>query len=61
MVWRKEFFKINKYIEKQKELGKKVYVLDAEAAIYMIPFNRYNKIMICLQKAISEKLVNKEL
>lgn len=40
---KERIFKINKYIEKQKELGKKVYVLDAEAAIYMIPFNRYNK------------------
>lgn len=34
---------INEYIlEKEKE-GEKVYVLDAEAAIYMIPLDKYNK------------------
>lgn len=34
---------IDKYIlEKEKE-GKKVYILDAEAAIYMIPLDKYNK------------------
>lgn len=36
-------FKINEYIEEQKNLGKSVYILDAEAAIYMIPFDKYNK------------------
>lgn len=34
---------IDKYIlEKEKE-GKRVYILDAEAAIYMIPLDKYNK------------------
>lgn len=34
---------IDKYIlEKEKE-GKKVYILDAEAALYMIPLDKYNK------------------
>lgn len=32
----------NYILEKEKE-GKKVYILDAEAAIHMIPINRYNK------------------
>lgn len=40
---KERIFEINEYIEEQKELGKDVYVLDAEAAIYMIPFDRYNK------------------
>lgn len=40
---KERIFEINEYIEKQKEVGKTVYILDAEAAIYMIPFNRYNK------------------
>ena len=29
-------------MEKEKE-GKRVYILDAEAALYMIPIDRYNK------------------
>lgn len=32
----------NFILEKEKE-NKKVYILDAEAAIYMIPINKYNK------------------
>ncbi len=32
----------NYILEKEKE-NKEVYILDAEAAIYMIPINRYNK------------------
>ena len=32
----------NFILEKEQE-GKKVYILDAEAAIYMIPINKYNK------------------
>lgn len=32
----------NYILEKEKE-GKNVYILDAEAAIYMIPLNKYNK------------------
>ena len=34
---------IDKYILKKEQEGKKVYVLDAEAVIYMIPLDRYNK------------------
>ena len=34
---------IDSYIKKQKEEGKKVYILDAEAAIYNIPLDIYNK------------------
>ncbi len=40
---KERIFEINDYIKEKKELGKNVYVLDAEAAIYMIPFDRYNK------------------
>lgn len=36
-------YKVDNYIlEKEKE-GKKVYILDADAAIYMIPLDKYNK------------------
>lgn len=35
--------KITDYILEQENEGKKVYILDASAAIYMIPINRYNK------------------
>lgn len=35
--------KIDKYILKKEQEGKKVYILDAEAAIYMVPLNKYNK------------------
>lgn len=39
----KRINKIDQYIlEKEKE-GKKVYILDSEAAIYMVPLNKYNK------------------
>ena len=34
---------IDNFILKQEQSGKKVYILDAEAAIYMIPINHYNK------------------
>lgn len=34
---------IDSYILEQENQGKKVYILDAEAAIYMIPINKYNK------------------
>lgn len=34
---------INEYIENEEKKGNKVYILDAEAAIYMIPINKYNK------------------
>ena len=35
--------KIDDFILKQNEEGKDVYILDATAAIYMIPLDRYNK------------------
>lgn len=34
---------IDNYILKKQQEGKKVYILDAEAAIYMIPLDKYNK------------------
>lgn len=34
---------IDEFILKQENNGKKVYILDAEAAIYMIPIKHYNK------------------
>ena len=34
---------IDAYISEQENNGKKEYILDAEAAIYMIPLNKYNK------------------
>ena len=34
---------IDAYILEQENQGKRVYILDAEAAIYMIPINKYNK------------------
>ena len=34
---------VDEYIMQQKENGEKVYILDAEAAIYYIPLNIYNK------------------
>ena len=34
---------IDKYIEEKKKEGKKVYILDSEAAIYMINLDIYNK------------------
>ena len=34
---------IDDYILKMEKEGKKVYILDAEAAIYMIPIDKYNK------------------
>ena len=32
-----------KYNEEQEELGNEVYILDAEASVYMITIDRYNK------------------
>lgn len=34
---------IDNYILEKEQEGKKVYILDAEAAIYMIPIDKYNK------------------
>ena len=34
---------IDDYILKMEKEGRKVYILDAEAAIYMIPLDKYNK------------------
>lgn len=34
---------IDEFILKQEENGKKVYILDAEAVVYMIPIDKYNK------------------
>ena len=34
---------IGNYIKYQEENGKKVYILDAEAAVYKIPLNKYTK------------------
>lgn len=34
---------IDEYILAKEQEGKKVYILDAEAAIYMIPLDKYNK------------------
>ena len=34
---------IDEYILKNEQEGNKVYILDAEAAIYMIPIDKYNK------------------
>ena len=34
---------LDNYIKEQEEQGKKVYILDAEAAVYMIPIDKYNK------------------
>jgi len=34
---------VNDYILEQNAQGKRVYILDATAAIYMIPMNKYNK------------------
>ena len=34
---------IDDYILKMEKEGRKVYILDAEAAIYMIPIDKYNK------------------
>lgn len=34
---------IDNYISEKEQEGKKVYILDAEAAIYMIPLDKYNK------------------
>lgn len=34
---------IDKYIIEKEQEDKKVYILDAEAAVYMIPINNYNK------------------
>lgn len=34
---------VDNYILKQNEIGKKVYILDSDACIYMIPLDKYNK------------------
>ncbi|MBQ2937671.1 MAG: hypothetical protein IJE05_02150 [Clostridia bacterium] len=34
---------IDEYILEKEQEGKNVYILDAEAAVYMIPIDRYNK------------------
>ena len=34
---------IDNYILQKEQEGKKIYILDAEAAIYMIPLDKYNK------------------
>ena len=34
---------VDEYILKQEKVGKKVYILDARAALYMIPLDKYNK------------------
>ena len=34
---------MDNYILEKEQEGQKVYILDAEAAIYMIPINKYNK------------------
>lgn len=36
-------YEIDNYIKEKEKEGKNVYILDAEAAIYMIPINKYNK------------------
>ena len=35
--------RIDEYILKKEQENKNVYILDAEAAIYMIPLDKYNK------------------
>ncbi len=39
----KRINKIDKYILQKEKEGKKVYILDSEAAVYNIPINKYNK------------------
>lgn len=34
---------VDNYMLKQNEMGKKVYILDSDACIYMIPLDKYNK------------------
>lgn len=36
-------YEIDNYILEKEKQGKNIYILDAEAAIYMIPINKYNK------------------
>ena len=36
-------FKVDNFILEKNKEGKEVYILDATAAIYMIPIDRYNK------------------
>lgn len=40
---RQRLTNLNEYITEKEKQGKKVYILDAEAAIYMIPLDKYNK------------------
>lgn len=38
-----EIIDVGNFIEDTEKLGKKVYILDATSAIFMIPIDRYNK------------------
>ncbi len=38
-----DVIKVGNYILEQEKIGKKTYILDAYASIYMIPLNKYNK------------------
>lgn len=40
---KERILEIQNFILQNKEVGKKVYILDAEAALYMIPLDIYNK------------------
>lgn len=40
---RERIYEIDNYICEREKEGKKVYILDSEACIYMIPLNKYNK------------------
>ena len=40
---RKRINQLDNFIKEKENEGKKVYILDAEAAVYMIPLNKYNK------------------
>lgn len=40
---KERIYEIDNYILEKEKQGKNVYILDAEAAIYMIPIERYNK------------------
>ncbi len=41
---------VDKYIENQRNIGKNVYILDSEAALYFIPLDIYNKDYDMFQK-----------
>ena len=42
-IIKKKILTLDNYISECEKQGKKVYILDAEAALYMIPINKYNK------------------